>query len=58
MSQRKGRKVITRATLTFVLEWEDDEIENDPKELLLEILADQPDEYLIDLIDVERITTP
>ena len=50
--------MITRATLTFVLEWEDDEIENDPKELLLEILADQPDEYLIDLIDVERITTP
>ncbi len=47
----------TRATLTFILEWENEEgdfFEEDPRPLLLEILADQSDAYLSDLITVER----
>ena len=47
---------ITRATLTFVMEWDDEEVDfmedNDPRPLLLEILADQSDEDLYDLIEV------
>ncbi len=50
---------MTRATFTFVMEWEDDEVDfmedNDPRPLLLEILADQSDEDLYDLIKVERL---
>lgn len=42
------------ATLTFILEWEEDDIESDPRELLLEILASQPDEALLEMIEVER----
>ncbi len=49
---------IIRATLTFVVEWEDNEIESDPKELLLDLLADQSDAYLMDLIEVEATTHP
>ena len=47
---------VTRATLTFTLEWPDEEVDfmedNDPRPLLLEILADQSDEDLYDLIEV------
>lgn len=43
-----------QATLTFQVEYEDDEIEADPAELLLEILADQPDADLLDCITVVR----
>lgn len=47
--------MITRATLTFILEYETDEIEFDPSEMLLEILADQPDSELLECIVVEQI---
>ena len=47
---------ITRATLTFVMEWEDEEVDfmedNDPRPLMLEILADVSDEDLYDMIEV------
>ena len=45
----------SRATLTFILEWEDeDDDDEDPRPQLLEILADQSDAYLSELITVER----
>ena len=51
-----AKNMNTRATLTFILEWDEDELELvDPKETLLEILADQPDKDLYDLITVETI---
>ena len=43
-----------KATLIFEIEYEDDEIEADPSEMLLEILADQSDAFLMDCITVER----
>lgn len=46
-----------KATLTYSLEYEEDEIESDPRELLLEILASESDSILIDYITVERTTT-
>jgi hypothetical protein len=46
-----------KATLVFELEYDEDEVEADPKELLLEILADQSDAYLIDLINITRTET-
>jgi hypothetical protein len=42
------------ATLEFALEWEEEDIESDPSELLLEILADCSDNYLLELIKVTR----
>lgn len=45
-----------KATLVFELEYEGAEIEADPKELLLEILADQSDAFLMDCITVETVT--
>ncbi len=48
---------MTRATLTFILEWEDEEVDfmedNDPRPLLLEILANISDEDLYDYIRVD-----
>jgi hypothetical protein len=49
----------TRATLNFVMEWDNDELDiTDPRELLLEILADQPDKDLYNLIVVEDSVDP
>ena len=44
-----------RATLTFVLEYEDEDITGDPAETLLEILAGTRDSDLLECITVETI---
>jgi len=44
-----------RATLALVMEYEDEDDIGDPKEMLLEILAETGDDVLMDHITVERI---